>query len=435
MIWRSSLQSGSIRSGALLSMAVRGVGLVLGFALHILLSRTLGPDSYGRYAIVLGWALIFVIPSRLGLDTAALKYAALYHQVGDHHRLATFQRFSVRVMVTGASLWVSIGIGAAALAAWQSGSDLNWPELLAFAAMVFPLAAIGYYSALLRAAGKIVASQVYEQVVRPLVLVAGLAGLAIFGSVTLNSSLLLTAVGLWVVLAWIVSDAIRIHPVPGGQIDPVDRKIWLKTGGTLLAISAIQELMNQVDIILLGWAGQPGSAGLFSAASRLSSLVTFGLVAVAMVAASPIAVSHKNGDLEGMARIAVEAARLSTLVAIVIAVLLNLLAAPLLALFGASFVAAMPALAVLCVGGVINAMTGVVAYLLSMTGHERQLLWVVAAALVCNVVLNLALVPKWGATGAAVAAAGGISFLNIVAAILVRSRLGIDGTILARRPR
>lgn len=432
----SSALWGRLKSGiggdAMVAMAIRGVGLALGFASHILLSRLLGPEDYGRYAIVLGWALIFVIPTRLGLDTSALKFAAHYHHGNDDVRLSAFQRYSILTMAVGAAFWGGVGVLGALVSAWRSHSPVQWAEAAAFGAMLFPLAAIGYFSAFLRATGRIAASQVYEQVLRPVLLIAGI--LSIFwqtGVLGLNGALLVTVSSLWLILLLVLVQSHEQRSTSGGAGTLDDRRTWLRTGGTLLAISATQELMNQVDVILLGWAGLPQQAALFSAASRLASLVVFGLVAVGMIAASPIAVAHGQGDRAAMAGIARQAARIASLFAVAIAIIINAMGGFLLGLFGHEFVAAVPALAILTIGGVVNAATGVVAYLLSMTGNEKSFLVVVAVSLCVNVLLNLLLVPSMGAVGAAIAATAGLSTLNILTALVAKVRTGINGTVFA----
>lgn len=425
-----------ISKDALVSMTIRALGLSLGFCSHVLLSRLLGPADYGRYAIVLGWALIFVIPTRLGLDTAALKFATHYRAEADHGRLATFRAFSLKVMALGALAWASAGCAVAVANAARAGRAVAWPELSAFAFMIFPLAATGYHAVLLRIAGRIVASQFYEQILRPALLMSGLLVLALGGvHIRLIEALAVTVASLWLMLGAVWWHDRKANPCGPATPSKTDRQQWLRTGTTLLGISATQEMMNQADVILLGWAGQPESAALFSAAWRLASLIPFGLVAACMIAGPSIALAHQRGDREGMKRVAVEAAKISTAFAIVIAVLVNGAGGILLGLFGPGFAGASTALLILTMGGLVNAMTGAVAYLLSLTGHEGDFLRIVTVSLMVNILLNLALVPALGATGAAMASATGTSLLNITAAIRVRNRLGINGTIFARMGR
>jgi O-antigen/teichoic acid export membrane protein len=63
-----------------------------------------------------------------------------------------------------------------------------------------------------------------------------------------------------------------------------------------------------------------------------------------------------------------------------------------------------------------------------MTGHERDVARSLAISALLNIVLGLALIPGWGAEGAAVAAATSLVVWNIVLAVRVYRKLGIRPT-------
>jgi O-antigen/teichoic acid export membrane protein len=65
---------------------------------------------------------------------------------------------------------------------------------------------------------------------------------------------------------------------------------------------------------------------------------------------------------------------------------------------------------------------------MTMTAHQSTAAWVMGLSAVANVVLNAALIPIWGTTGAAIATAASIAAWNIILVIQVRRRLGIRTT-------
>ena len=109
------------------------------------------------------------------------------------------------------------------------------------------------------------------------------------------------------------------------------------------------------------------------------------------------------------------------------------LAGFVLSMFGDSFTAASGALRILLLGQLVNAATGSVGSLLTMTGHERAAAVVLAVAAAAQIALGLVLIPRLGAEGAALANTASLVGWNAVMAVLVWKKLGIVPSVLARR--
>lgn len=93
---------------------------------------------------------------------------------------------------------------------------------------------------------------------------------------------------------------------------------------------------------------------------------------------------------------------------------------PILAtVFGPEYAAGALALAILCVGQLLNAGFGSVGNILNMTGHERDTVLGVAIGAISNVALNLLLIPPLGIDGAAIAIAMSLLIWNSWLAIVV----------------
>jgi O-antigen/teichoic acid export membrane protein len=65
-----------------------------------------------------------------------------------------------------------------------------------------------------------------------------------------------------------------------------------------------------------------------------------------------------------------------------------------------------------------------------MTGNERETVKGVGISTVINVVLNIALIPRYGSVGAAVATAASIVIWNLLLFRAVWVRLGIRSTAI-----
>lgn len=422
--------------GSLVSMTVRVAGLGLAFLSHMLLSRMLGAGQYGSYVIALGWAMVLVIPARLGLDNSVLRFATIYRE---EDRAADFRGLVLFSLATIAL--VSLAIAIALFAAKSSGVAplrlIDWPMLLGVATLIPCLATLGWLSALVRTANRIFASQFYDQVLRPALLILLLMALVVEGGQqSASKAMLATSAAVAAALLGIaIHSRAAFANMPAARPSLGHRSEWLAVSWVLFLMAAVQELLNQVDIILLGILGDATQAGHFAAAWRLSSLVPFGLAALSLVSGPLIASAYHRQDRGELARIARHSARLATGFGLILGALLSLFGRPLLGLFGPGFEEAYPALLILLAGGLVNCCTGVVGYFVMLTGHQRTALACLATALGMSVITNLLLIPRMGATGAAIASALALATWNLLLIAYVRRRLGIDASVMGAAPR
>lgn len=143
---------------------------------------------------------------------------------------------------------------------------------------------------------------------------------------------------------------------------------------------------------------------------------------------------HRN-ERDELHRVARLSARLGLGFALLAALVLIGAGRWLLEIFGPEFTTAYPALLVLLLGGLVNASTGVVAYLMTLTGRERPALAIFVAALALSLALNLLLIPRLGVVGAAIASTSALSFWNVAMVFYVRRSIGIDASALGLSPR
>ena len=415
-----------------ISMVVRIFGLGLSYAANILLSRLLGVQAYGEYVIALSWALVLTLPAKAGFDNSALRYSTVYLERDDSPRLRGFVHFAVGTVIAISTLIALLIVALGSRLIPVDGQTRTWTALL-----VPPLALLALFSVVLRTARRIVAAQFYEQVLRPALIIGGLGmGYAAGIRFAPSSAMALTAIasaiallGLYLQLSRVLRPAISASP----SYD--EWRQWIAVSIPMLMLGVIQELMNQVDILLLGQLADAPQAALFAASWRLASLVPFALVALAMMSGPVIAAAHDRAATDEMHRASSVVARAGFGFALVGAMIVYALGKPLLGLFGPEFVAAHSVLAVLLLGGIVNAFTGVVAYFMLLTGHERQALAIFVGALVVSIALNVVLIPKYGAFGAAIASSSALAAWNLAMWAYVRRTVGIDASAIARPPR
>jgi O-antigen/teichoic acid export membrane protein len=422
--------------GSAVSFAARVGGVALGYIAHVLLSRLLGLHGYGIYVIALGWALVLTLPARMGFENSALRFSTIYLEEGRSGLLRGF------VEVAAAAVIVSSLIAAVAmlLLAGRFSRELPSGALIWGAVTIFPFALLSVASAVIRTTRRIFASQFYDQLLRPGLLILLIGCAAILGS-SLDAA---NALALTVIASALSLIALLIHlrhviaPSLRAPADFSEWRAWFSLSIPLLVMGAAQELLNQLEIILLGSLAGPREAGLFSAAWRLASLAPFALVALSVVSGPLVASAHHRRDWAELHAITRLSARLGLGFAALAALVLLIFGRPLLAIFGPEFPQAWPALAILLAGALVNAFTGIVGYLLTLTGRQAQALVIFGAAVVISLGLNLLLIPRFGIVGAAIASASALSASNLAMLVYVRWTLGIDCSAVAlplRQPR
>jgi O-antigen/teichoic acid export membrane protein len=421
-------------SASTMSLGLRVAGLLLSYLGNVVLSRVLGLHDYGHYMIAFGWASVLAVPARAGFDYSALRYAPIHIEARNWASLRGFTNVAA-LSVTAIALLLA---GAMLIVGREVESGVDEALLLSSAALIFPTAVSGVLTVMMRSARKIFASQFYEQLLRPtllicLVLAAYATGREHLGpgrAMLLTTVAAIVSVGaLFLHFRSIFPRLFSTKPVYTGYLT------WFRVSLPLFVITAVQELMNQLPIILLGALSQARAAGLFAAAWRLSSVITFGLVAIGIASGPMIASAFHRSDYEEMSRLSQMSAAIALLFAVPAAIFLVIAGPFLLSMFGMEFAAGYPILLVLTVGAMVNSSTGVVAYLLTLTGHELSALAIFAIALAVDVLLNLILIPTWGPEGAALAAASATTVWNLVMIFQVRRKLGIDASVLALAPR
>ena len=430
----AGLRGSVLMSGSIVSMAVRVAGMALGFGSHILLSRALGASAYGSYVIALGWVMILAVVTRLGLDNVALRFATNYREEGRAGDFRGFKQFSLLSILAISCLIAIIGFAAKLLGVSLlknvSLAMLAWTALL-----TATLAFLGWYAVLMRTAHQIFLGQAYEQLLRPALLVSAVGAMLLAGQrLSAPGAMALTFGSALVALVGIALHSRRYFAAMRSEKARfVEYRAWLSMGWVLLMMAIAQEAINQFEIILLGVMATATDAAHFSAAARLASFVPFALAGIAAVSGPMIASAHRRADQADLARIARIAARFSLAFGVVIAVVLILFGRAMLAAFGPTFVVAYPSMLVLLIGGLINAGTGTVGYMLALTAHHGLALRIILGGLLLSAVANLFLIPLLGILGSAIASTFVVSFWNLAMLIMVRRKLGVDASVFGRR--
>jgi O-antigen/teichoic acid export membrane protein len=415
------------------SAVVLGISVVaqlLALGLQLLFARLLGPVEFGIYSFVFAGLGLCLILAKFGLDSTLVRLTAQFSAQRDFGRLLGLVRLA---RIAGPVLGVLVGVVALVVITYvgQPESTAMYQSLVV-GALLLPLAALSELTAAaLRGLRRVVVALGGDGVVRPCVAGAGILMVAVIAPQRLSGAAALLTLLAGTIASLMVTSIVLNRELPDvvAVADSVDRRRYLRTATSLMLASGFLVAMYSLDTVMLGALADTTAAGFYSVASRIALLVLFVMNAAQTVAAPMLAAAsgaQESGELRGLVR---TLNGLAILAAVPASLVLLLGADVFLSMFGDEFRAAAPALRILVLAQLLNVFTGPTGMVLSMTGQERSLVFLLLGALGINALLNLLWIPAYGVVGAAASALVAHAAWNIAGAWLIRWRLAIDITL------
>lgn len=417
----------------ILGIGIKFSSILMGLVVAALLAQILGPKEYGLYSVAFAAMTILAVPSRLGLPNFVVREVA-GAVAGDTPALLR-RIVAAALMLVAVSSAVVLGLAFAWTGLVHDMS--SYGETLLIGLCLVPILAVTVVlGAALRGMGRLVAGLLPEQVVRYVLLI----GLLLVCTLFVDDVTAPDAMGLHVVAALLalgVTVVIWIGARPPrnrGRAPSVSMRTMLLSTGSLGVIAGAQTLNANLDILMLGYLTDAETAGLYKVASTAALLPVAGMQAINMVAMPDFARAYRDGNRQRLQDIATRCARLIVATALPASLALILGGVWMLrVMFGADYVASYLPMVILVAGQLVSALFGSVITILNMTGHERDVLKGVVIASLLNIALNAALIPPFGAVGAAAATSGTVIFWNIVLHVAVQRRLSINSALLGNR--
>ena len=414
--------------GASASFIIKVLGTGIAFGTQIFLARVMGAEQYGIYIYVLTWLYVLVLFAKMGWDTALLRYVAAYNAQGDWSALRGILQCSNQL-----ALFTSILVSSStALVIWilreKLGSELSYTFWIGCA--VLPMLTLsGLRQAALRSLKHIVLAQLPEILLQPMMLCI-FVGVVFTGfSQSVNSQITMClnfcTLGISFVFGtyWLYNKL----PEPVKIVSP-QYKIynWVSVALPLLLVSSVYIIMNRLDVLMIGIFSGTTDAGIYSVASKISTLITFSLTVVSTIAAPMISELYSQDKLRKLQELVTSISWINIMFSIPIFLGIFIFGKRILAIFGLTYTDGYLALCILGLAQLFNALTGPIGHLMTMTAYQNKLVQILFLFLLINLILNYVLIPKQGIIGAALATAIANLGWNFVAAFFVYKRIGIN---------
>lgn len=411
---------------ALIAFAIRIFSAAIAFASQIIQARIMGEFEYGIFVFV--WVLTILIGnmSCLGFHSVIVRFLPQYRAEGAHGAL-----FGIAITARVFSMMLATVVALIGLAALHFGGSLIEPYYVVpvfLALFILPMIALGdVLDGTARANSWAFTALSPTFIIRPVLilvfmLVAVQAGYPKTAVTAMLAALAATYVTSVTQLLTVSTRMRRRYPVAKREYSVFP---WLKVALPIFFIEGFSYLLTNSDVVIVGLYLEPDEVGIYFAAAKTMALVQFVFFSVKAAAAPRFSTLVAEDDRIGLARFAGDMARWGFWPSLGVGIIMLLAGEFLLSLFGSAFTAGYPLMAILFCGYLAKASVGPGEVLLTMAGKQRLCALLYAACLATNLGLNMVLIPKFGLSGAAMAAAGAMMVEAILLHIAVRRTLGI----------
>ena len=406
---------------ALLSLGVRSFGAVAALIFSIFLTRKYGPDVSGLFFLTFSVFSLTAVFARVGLDNSLLRFIGSSSSAGEWSSVNDVMNKSLLLVFCTSALFSILSYFFSDFIALDVFNDERLSEYFEVMSPFITLLAISSLLAMgLQGRQRPLLSVLILNVSTNVLMVLSI----FFGDVPPSElpAFFTIASALTTLLAFMF----WFYKLPKTNGSAMSWHELFSSCLPLWLVMFVGQLIQWSGNIFLGIWSTPSEVALFTAAQRTAMLMIFVLTAINTVVAPKFAHLHKSQNYEQLASVAYYSARLLSVVSLPILIIMFVFPKEILALFGEEFDNAAIYLQILAVGQFVNAITGSVGYLLSMSGNEKDLRNSSIVSGLIVITLSLILVPLYGGLGAAISVAIAIAMQNLLAVHWVKKRLDIN---------
>lgn len=410
--------SRNVARGSILSVGAQAWHVVMAFLLYAFLARSLGPEEFGRWRLVLSVLNWLELWLNAGMIRVVTKSIAA--RPAERHR-------STRAGYIGqGALALALFAGALIVAGPVAGAlkDPSLAYLIRLSVLDVPV-----YAAFMLAGSVILGNQRFERHALAMSLYATTKFITVGGLVLFGFSVPGALIGN--ALSSIVGFVAMFTPVPR------ERGAWraashdvpdiAKRSVPFLSQNLVEGLIASMDLWMVQrLVGVAAVVGLYGSASTLAEVPAFLFLGLNRALFSSIARVEAEGDRSMSARYAQQGVRLATLVTVLgIGVIVATGREALTFIYSAAYAEAFLPLAILMAAAAGRTVLSVCVEILMVRDRERRVLAILVAAVAAEIVL-LAVLTRWyGSPGAAAAVAVVATGAAAIGVCSLRDVLGV----------
>lgn len=397
--------------------AIAGAGdlsyAALRYVTNVAMTHMVSPSVYGIFGEVYTAALILSWIARMGFDGVLVRLLSTYRVKGERGLAVGLARFSTwTTVILGLLLGIFFFISAAAIARVVYHNQ-TYILPLQEVALLIPLMALQLvYAGALQAFKEIKWKVYVDRVSQPLLTLIVLVILYFVG-------LRMEALSFSAIFGFLCSVLIGqvlfskvLKRFAQNTLPRYTPKEWAFLAVPLSLNSLIRSVLNSTDVLFLSIFSTSVHAGIYMAADRVGVFVTMPLAALNTIFSPIIAEYYINGQYERLASMFKVVTKWSLSLSLPVFLCCLAFHDAILSVFGPQYTVGGLVLIIICLGNLVDAGTGSVLQILSMTGRPKLIFINGIITVSVNIGLSLFLVERLDILGAAIAAALAVIIIN-----------------------
>ena len=412
--------------GASSTFILKIVGLLLGYVLAIFITNKFGALVFGQYVTALLIVEILAIVSRLGIDTALVRFVSRYVHKGASHLINQLFFKSVAIVTLAAVIFTVLLLLFSDYIADFMNLDEEYLLIVSFS--FIPLVLFHMNTQAIRGLKHMLSFSFLSNVAISLFTLITMVVLLAFSSseklpvyayVMSVFIMTISSYFLWFFHRSKISDEKQNH-----SETELSTKALFKFSLPLLMGQSMMLIMGKVDLFMLANMTSSDQVGIYNIALKLSMLAYMGLMAVNSIAAPKFSEIHASGDVQALKKIVQQSTK--TIFWVTFPVIILFLSVPklILSTFGDEFKLAAMALIILSISKMFSAISGSVGTFLQMVGKQNVFQNILIFTAVINIILNYLLIPQYGIDGAAFASAISGVIWNALMILYIKKNFG-----------
>lgn len=413
----------------IINLVGKPLGRLLWIGSNFWIARQLGPVAFGVFTLGYTIFQLTSLVGNAGLNSAILKYSVHFEQSQRRFTSFFFQVFKLNLIVN-VFLCCLLFFLADVIARFSFNDPLLADPLKVLAIAIPLFQILNTNSTFLKTHGNMASAVFSQDLISPLFLLC-----CVVIAIILGDSVSPLIISYWLLISYIiglVASSIFLtikFPFlrrPCSKFKSITFSEILSYSLPTAFSGLIVTMMYWLDKLMLGLLGTSEDIGFYQSAVQISMFYL--IVANAFNTAITPSVSkfQKHRDKRELEMLYTISSRwIMSLSLILFVTVVCFPKAFIGILFGTAYSQSSVALVILSIGQLVNATAGAGSILLIMLGYQRAWLSINVVWLLINLLLNTALIPQFGFTGAAVSTALSVSGMFVVCVLTVKRRIKI----------
>ena len=420
------------------AMLFRIGGQLLGFLLTFVIAYFFGANGLGDYVLAIVVLKIFTLISKLGLDTASIKYIASYCAEKSYFGIISFRKKAISIILFASILCSIIMYFGASHIAEFIGANSYHIQITSF--FIFPLSMFMFHYQNMRGLKEIGGYSFFFWTSQALFSLLVILVLTLFSkdeNIPLYAYLIsLIIISLMSYLTFFYfmkvkkdrNELLFLKNISDSTVD------ILKVSIPLMLAQAVHFVMSWTDKLMLGILDSPdvisgiatssAQIGIYHTAFKLSMFATIGLMAVKSIASPKFAELYQKNDIKILEKVTQQSTKLIFWTTLPLVIIFILFSEKLMLLFGEEFRLGVFSFIILSLGRVVVSFSGAAGNLLQMCGKQVIFMNVAIIGSVINIILNFSLIPIYGINGSAISTMISLVAFNLLLVYFVKREFG-----------